>query len=232
MPALGLSLLLCVPLIASAASPVSFPAFPPPAYEEGAFPAETLSDIAAGRDRPPFFSAETPFQMLGMAASGVGAGMVGALIMGGILSGNEKDACREERREPDGDDFGCGLAGLDGMIKGFMIGFPLGHAAGAGLAGYVQGKRGVALAMISAVAGDFALGLLAFELHERYDGKWLANGELDPWLIYGTIVGGIAIPIATQTIYDYQVRFPLRPRIAFGPGGNTRMRMEVVQVGF
>lgn len=57
--------------------------------------------------------------------------------------------------------------------------------------------------MVSAVAGDFALGLLACHLHERYDGKWLENGDLVPWLIYGTIIGGIAIPIATQSIYDY-----------------------------
>lgn len=210
-----LCLLLCAPLIASAAA------------------AETRSDIAATRERPPFFAAETPFQMLGMAATGAAGGMIGALILGGILSSRESKACREQQGEPDGDSWeGCGLSGLGGLIQGTLIGFPIGHALGAGLAGRIQGKHGVVLTMVSAVAGDFALGLLAFQLHDRFDGKWLDNGESDPWLIYGTIIGGMSIPIATQTIYDYRIRFPMRSRIAFGPGGETRMRMELVQIGF
>jgi hypothetical protein len=198
-----------------------------------------LSAAAAGADtvpspppqRPSFFSLETPLQMAGQA----GGGLAGALALGwigaGIGSSRAHQACLE-RIDPDFSDE-CGWSALGGAVAGFMIGAPIGHALGALATGALEGKRGAPVAALSALAGDAAMVFLAVGLHSALDGRLFPNGSMDPILVPVTIAGMIAIPVVTQSLWDYRVRIYLRPGVALGAtAADTRYALRFAEVGF
>jgi len=180
---------------------------------------------------PPFLSLETPWQMAGQA----GSGLLGAFVAGWVGASIEADradkTCRE-RIHPDlGDE--CAWAGFGGAWTGFLIGAPIGHALGALSVGALEGKHGAPIAAVSALAGDVALFFLARGLHDGLDGKLLSNGSLDPVLIPVALAGMVAIPIATQSIWDYRVRIALQPGLAPGStAAGTRYLLHFAEVRF
>jgi hypothetical protein len=189
------------------------------------------ADAPLAASKPPFLSLETPLQMAGQA----GGGLVGALAVGwigaNIGSSHARHRCLE-RIDPDFSDE-CGWAGFGGAVIGFLIGVPLGHALGALSVGALQGKHGAPVAAVSALAGDVALFFLARGLHDGLDGKLLSNGSLDPILIPVALAGMVAIPIATQSIWDYRVRIALQPGVAPGSSAaGTRFLLRFAEVGF
>jgi hypothetical protein len=176
-----------------------------------------------------FWRNETPWQMLGQAGAGIGMALIGGIV-GANIGGKEADARCRERIDPDFSDE-CGWSALGGMVTGFAIGAPLGHALGAGLAGFAQGKRGVPYAMLGALVGDVVLASGAFALHDGVDGLWLPNGRLDPFLIGVTLLSMAAVPVATQSIFDYRLRY-LAPTAAFSPRAGLRLGLVLAEAKF
>jgi hypothetical protein len=181
--------------------------------------------------RPSFFALETPWQMAGQA----GSGLLGALVVGSIGANIQSGKARRECLADIDPDFSdeCAWAGLGGAVGGFMIGAPLGHALGAWAAGSLQGKHGAPLAALSAVAGDVVLVLVAAGLHSALDGKLVPYGSLDPILISATLAGMVAIPVVTQSMWDYRVRVALQPGVAPGASAeDTRYLLRLAEVRF
>ena len=192
-----------------------------------------VAGIPAPREpeRPDFSSVETPLQITAQVTTSVVTSVLGAVVLGSIMSNRASSRCRESI-DPDFSDE-CGWSALGGLVVGAMIGAPVGHSLGTLAVGSIQGKEGAPFAALAALAGDAAVFFLAVGIHEGFDGKLLPNGELDKFLIPLSIGGMLAIPVITQSLYDYNVRFPLRPRVSFGATPEkTRYAMELVQVGF
>jgi hypothetical protein len=180
---------------------------------------------------PSFFTLETPLQMAGQAGGGVLGALVAGSIGAGIGSKNARQNCLDGI-DPDLSDE-CAWSGLGGALGGFMIGAPIGHALGALTVGLLQDKHGAPIAALSAVAGDVALVLIALGLHSALDGKILPNGGLDPILVPMTIAGMVAIPIVTQSFWDYRVRVALQPGLALGAAPeDNRYLLRLVDVRF
>lgn len=181
--------------------------------------------------RPSFMSLETPLQMAGQ----VGGGLAGALLLGWIAGGIGSERAHKSCLESIDPDFSdeCGWSALGGAMIGFLIGAPIGHALGTLGAGALEGKHGAPVAALSALAGDAAMFGLALGLHAALDGKLLSNGKLDPILIPVTITGMLAIPVATQSIWDYRVRIALQPGVALGATAEeNRYALRFAEVRF
>jgi hypothetical protein len=181
--------------------------------------------------RPSFWTLETPLQMAGQA----GGGLLGALVAGsfgaGIGSTQARNDCLEDI-DPDFSDE-CAWAGFGGAVGGFMIGAPIGHALGALTVGFVQDKHGAPVAAAAAVVGDAVMLLIAVGLHSALDGKLLPNGKLDPILVPMTIAGMVAIPVATQSVWDYRVRIALQPGMALAASAeDMRYLLRLAEVRF
>lgn len=181
--------------------------------------------------RPDFLAAETPWQMTAQVGTSVVTALLGGAVLGTIMSNQAVAKCRETI-EPDFSDE-CGWSGLGGLIAGLIIGVPVGHSLGTLTVGSIQGKKGAPLAALAALAGDAAVFFLALGIHERFDGKLLPNGQIDKLLIPLSVCSMLAIPVVTQSLYDYHVRFPLQPRVSFGatPDKN-RYAVDLLQVSF
>jgi hypothetical protein len=178
-----------------------------------------------------FLSLETPLQMTGQ----VGGGLVGAVALGWIGASIGAERAHRSCLEGIDPDFSdeCGWSALGGFLTGFIIGAPIGHALGALAVGALEGKHGAPVAAASALAGDAALFFLALGLHSALDGRLLSNGQLDPILIPITIAGMFAIPVATQSIWDYHVRVALEPAAALGATeADTRYALRFAEVRF
>ncbi|MBW8890109.1 MAG: hypothetical protein JF616_20330 [Fibrobacteres bacterium] len=181
--------------------------------------------------RPSFLSLETPWQMTGQAGGGLGGALVLGWIGAGIGSHQAYRSCLENI-DPDFSDE-CGWSAFGGAAIGFLIGAPIGHSLGALTVGLLENKHGAPVAAVSALVGDAAMVLLATGLHSALDGKILSNGKLDPFLIPITIAGMIAIPVATQSIWDYRVRIALQPAVALGAtAGDNRYFLRFAEVRF
>lgn len=227
-----IALLTSIACAAAASGPAPISSLVAPAPAAAAVPG--LAGLPAPREpesRPDFSSVETPLQITAQVGTSVVTSVLGAVVLGSIMSNRASSRCRESI-DPDFSDE-CGWSALGGLVAGVMIGAPVGHSLGTLAVGSIQGKAGAPLAALSALAGDAAVFFLAMGIHEGLDGKLMPNGELDKFLIPLSIGGMLAIPVITQSLYDYNVRFPLRPRISFGATPEkTRYAMELVQVGF
>jgi hypothetical protein len=74
---------------------------------------------------------------------------------------------------------------------------------------------------------------LAVGLHSALDGKLFPNGSMDPILVPVTIAGMLAIPVVTQSLWDYRVRVSLQPGVALGAtAGDTRYALRLAEVRF
>jgi hypothetical protein len=191
--------------------------------------AATGPDSGTASRRPVFWQVETPWQMAGQAGAGIGLALAGGLV-GAKIGGDAAGARCRENIDPDFSDE-CGWSALGGIVTGFIIGAPLGHALGTGLAGFAQGKRGVPYAMLAAVLGDFLLAYGAVAVHEGLDGRLLSNGELDPLLIGVTVVSMAALPVATQSILDFRMRY-LAPTAGFSPRAGLRLGLVLAEAKF
>lgn len=181
--------------------------------------------------RPSFTSLETPLQMAGQAGGGVLGAIAFGWIGANIGASRAKHACLEDI-DPDFSDE-CGWSALGGAMLGLTLGAPIGHALGALSVGALEGKHGAPVAALSAIAGDAGMFLLALGLHSALDGKLLPNGRLDPILIPLALGGMVAIPIVTQSLWDYHVRIALEPGVALGATAEeTRYALRVAQVRF
>jgi hypothetical protein len=181
--------------------------------------------------RPAFLSLETPLQMAGQVGGGLSGALLAGWIGANIGATRAHNACLEDI-DPDFSDE-CGWAALGGGMVGLMIGAPIGHALGALSVGALQGKHGAPVAALSAIAGDAGMLLLAIGLHSALDGKVVPNGKLDPFLTYAAAAGMVAIPVVTQSVWDYHVRIALEPGVALGATAEeTRYALRVAQVRF
>ena len=170
-----------------------------------------------------FLRKETPWQMAGQAAGGLGGAVAGMWIGSTIGASQARSSCRE-RIDPDFSDE-CGWSVLGGFLGGAMIGGPIGHALGAGLAGVAQKKRGVLWTMASAVAGDVVIFSGAVALGSAFD------GNAGPFLVGVTALAMLAVPVATQSILDYRLRY-LVPTAGISPGGGVRAGLVLAEARF